>query len=51
VEAVVTKEYIDLCVNGVRTMISRSGKQYNYLRFFSQFGTAEFHKITYRELE
>lgn len=51
VEAIVKKEYIDLCVNGARTMISRSGKEYAYLRFFSQFGAAEFHNITYRELE
>ncbi|UVI29162.1 glycosyl hydrolase [Paenibacillus spongiae] len=51
VQVFVKECFIDLCVNGERTIISRINNGHAYLRFFSQFGTAAFHKITVRREE
>ncbi|WP_308638265.1 glycoside hydrolase family protein [Paenibacillus silvisoli] len=48
VTAVVKEGFIDVCVNGKRTSISRINREHAYLRFFAQFGTVSFHNITIR---
>ncbi|WP_435172070.1 glycosyl hydrolase [Paenibacillus glycanilyticus] len=45
VEAVIKPGWIDLCVNGHRTLISRIDMPCGHLRFFAQFGSAEFASI------
>lgn len=50
VEATVKEAFIDICVNGKRTSISRINREHAYLRFFAQFGTVSFHNITIRSV-
>ncbi|NBD25440.1 glycoside hydrolase family protein [Paenibacillus glycinis] len=50
VEAVVKPGWIDLCVGGSRTLISRTGGASGHLRFFAQFGAATFERIAVREI-
>ncbi|MCQ6561146.1 glycosyl hydrolase [Paenibacillus mendelii] len=50
VEAIVKKGFIDLCVNGKRTIIARINGEHAYLRFFSQFGRACFYNIRISQL-
>ncbi|WP_068604301.1 glycoside hydrolase family protein [Paenibacillus swuensis] len=45
VEAIVLEGWIDLCIDGNRTLISRIDKKYEALRFFTQFGDASFENI------
>lgn len=48
VEAIVKREFIDLCINDNRTIISRLNKNHAYLRFFSQFGAAIINNVKIR---
>ncbi|SDX71063.1 glycosyl hydrolase [Paenibacillus sp. CF384] len=50
IEAVVKEGFIDICINGKRTSISRINRENAYLRFFAQFGTVSFHNITIRSV-
>ncbi|AZN43629.1 glycosyl hydrolase [Paenibacillus albus] len=50
VEATVKEAFIDICVNGKRTFISRINREHAYLRFFAQFGTVSFYNITIRSV-
>ncbi|QHW32782.1 glycosyl hydrolase [Paenibacillus rhizovicinus] len=52
VEAVVKSGWIDLCVNGSRTLISRidGANGHLHLRFFAQFGSAAFEGVSVRPL-
>ncbi|MFC5653723.1 glycosyl hydrolase [Paenibacillus solisilvae] len=50
VKAVVKEGWIDLCVNGSRTIISRISRRSGSLRVFAQFGSASFERIIIREI-
>lgn len=50
VEAVVKEGFIDICINGKRTFISRINREHAYLRFFAQFGTVSFRNIVIRSV-
>ncbi|MBM7568893.1 glycosyl hydrolase [Paenibacillus sacheonensis] len=49
VEAVVKKGWIDLCVGGSRTLISRIEGEGGHLRLFAQFGSATFANLVVRK--
>ncbi|REE88978.1 glycosyl hydrolase family 32 [Paenibacillus taihuensis] len=49
VEAIVKDGWIDLCVGGTRTLISRINGENRSLRFFVQFGSATFERIVVKE--
>ncbi|WP_219838238.1 glycosyl hydrolase [Paenibacillus sp. R14(2021)] len=51
VEAVIKKGWIDLCVNGSRTLISRIDGAHQQLRLFAQFGSAAFENMIIRQVE
>ncbi|MCM3626928.1 glycosyl hydrolase [Paenibacillus glycanilyticus] len=51
VEAVIKPGWIDLCVNGNRTLITRIDMPCGHLSFFAQFGTAEFASIRMERTE
>lgn len=50
VEAVVKQGWIDLCINGSRTLVSRIDGAGGHLRLFAQFGSAAFERITIRQI-
>jgi beta-fructofuranosidase len=49
VEAVVKPGWIDLCVAGSRTLISRIDGAHGHLRLFAQFGSAAFERVEVRQ--
>lgn len=50
VHAIVKEGWIDLCIGGTRTLISRISGGNRSLRFFVQFGAATFERIVVKEL-
>ncbi|RAP75982.1 glycosyl hydrolase [Paenibacillus montanisoli] len=50
IEAIIKEGWIDLCVGGTRTLISRTGGGNGNLRFFVQFGSATFERIIVKEI-
>ncbi|SEN99719.1 family 43 glycosylhydrolase [Paenibacillus sp. OV219] len=50
IKAIVKDGWIDLCVGGERTLISRTNGRNSSLRFFVQFGSAQFERICVKEI-